>query len=158
MPAGALLAAVIALGVLGFALVGGVGVDQALRRAARVGLLVLVATWLRAAAGTVGLREVSRRALSRLRRVPAAREAGLVLEELGSGQELGNAGRSALQALRSVPKRPLAVLDAMLAWVRAESARFRAVSPAAPLQLAAGIQDAALVVLAAAPAALVILA
>ena len=41
----------------------------------RAALLVLVATWLRGAAGAEGLREVSRRALGRLRRLPAAPEA-----------------------------------------------------------------------------------
>ena len=63
---------VLALGVFVFVLIGGAGLDVALRRAARAGLLVLVATWLRAAAGAAGLREVSRRTLRRLRRLPAA--------------------------------------------------------------------------------------
>ena len=151
VPAGVVLAGVIALGVLVFVLVGGSGVDLALRRAARVALLVLVATWLRAAAGTPGLREVARRVLGRLRGVPSAREAALLLEDLGSGRELGRAGRSALFAIRQVPKRPIPVLDAVLGWVAAESARFRAVPASGVVRLYARGRDYALVLLAAAP-------
>ena len=91
----------------------------------RATLLVLVATWLRAAAGTAGLREVSRRVLGRLRRAPAAAEAVLVMGELGSGRELGAAARSVLAALRSVPAKTVPVVDAVLGWVAFESRRFR---------------------------------
>ncbi|HET8820123.1 MAG TPA: hypothetical protein VFM57_01125, partial [Thermoleophilaceae bacterium] len=73
--AGLAFAAILAGGAFVFALGGGLGLDTALRRASRAGLLVLAATWLRAAAGAAGLREVSRRALGRLRRVPSATEA-----------------------------------------------------------------------------------
>ena len=92
--AGVVIAAFLAAGVLVFALIGGIGADLALRRGARAGLLVLVATWLRSAAGSEGLREVSRRALSRLRRLPSVPEASRVLDELGSGRQLGTAARS----------------------------------------------------------------
>ena len=61
-----------------------------------------MASWLRAAAGTAGLREVARRALGRLHGVPSTREAALVLDDLGAGNELGGAGRSALEAIRPV--------------------------------------------------------
>jgi hypothetical protein len=151
VPVGVLIAALLAAGVFVFALVGGAGLGLALRRALRAALLVLVATWLRAAAGPAGLREVSRRALGRLRRVPAMREAQLVLEGLGSGRELGGAARSLLEVLRSVPRRPLPLLDAVLGWVPAESQRFRAAPAAAPARLAIGFGDLVLVALAALP-------
>src|SRR5204863_7398465 len=98
-----------------------------------------------------GLREGPRRGLGRLRRVPAMREASLVLEDLGSGRELGGAARSALDVLSSVPKRPLPLLDALLGWVAAESARFRAAPASAPARLAIGPGDGMLVALAALP-------
>ena len=63
--AGAAFAAILAAGAFTFALGGGLGLDAALRRALRAALLVFTATWLRAAAGAEGLREVSRRALHR---------------------------------------------------------------------------------------------
>jgi hypothetical protein len=126
VPLGAAITAFLALSVFVFLLLGGSGLDLALRRGLRAGLLVAVATWLRAAAGAGGLREVSRRALRRLHRLPAAREANLALGELGSGRQLGPAVSSAVDALRGTSKRPLPVLDAILRWVAAESARFRA--------------------------------
>ena len=151
---GLAIALALALGVFVFVLIGGAGLDVALRRAARAGLLVLVATWLRAAAGAAGLREVSRRTLRRLRRLPAAREASLVLDELGTGRQLGPAARSVVDALRTVPKRPMPMLDAILGWVAAESARFRAVPPTSPLRLRVRPLDGVLVLLALAPLAL----
>jgi hypothetical protein len=152
VPTGLLFAAILAAGALLFTLGGGLGLDLALRRAARAALLVLVATWLRAAAGAEGLREVSRRALGRLRRVPAAPEAAQVLDGIASEGRLAAAGRTLAAQLGSVPMRPLAVLDAVLGWVVREAAAFR--PPAAPppaLALAAGPLDWALVLLAAAP-------
>jgi len=152
VPTGLLFAAILAAGALLFTLGGGLGLDMALRRAARAALLVLVATWLRAAAGAEGLREVSRRALGRLRRVPAAPEAAQVLDGIASEGRLAAAGRTLAAQLGSVPMRPLAVLDAVLGWVVREAAAFR--PPAAPppvLALAAGPLDWALVLLAAAP-------
>ncbi len=76
VPAGVAFALLIGGGVLAFTAIGGLGLDQAARRGARAALLVLVATWLRAAAGSDGLREVSRRVLGRGRRVPARRRGG----------------------------------------------------------------------------------
>ena len=58
------------------AMIGGLGVEEGLALAVRAMLLVLVATWLRAAAGTAGLREVSRRALARLGACLRARRGG----------------------------------------------------------------------------------
>lgn len=123
LPTGAALAAILALGSLTFGIVGGVGLDEALRRATRAALLVLVATWMRAAAGSSGLREVSRRVLGRLRRLPSVPEAAAALDDLGAGPSLVPAGRSLLRTLGAVDKRPVAIVDAVLAWVASESAR-----------------------------------
>jgi hypothetical protein len=151
---GLAFAAILALGAFIFTLGGGLGVDAALRRASRATLLVLVATWLRAAAGADGLREVSRRVLGRLRRVPAAPEAAKVLDGIASEGRLAAAARALAAELGAVRKRPLALLDAVLGWVVRESTAFRAAAargPATPL--AARPLDWALVLLAAAPAA-----
>jgi hypothetical protein len=153
---GVVITCTLALGIFVFAMIGGAGLDLALRRAARAGLLVLVATWLRAAAGAAGLREVSRRTLERLRALPAAREASTVLGELGTGRQLGPAASSLLEDLRPVPKQPMPVLDAVLGWVAAESARFRAVPPALALRLRARPLDGVLLLLALAPVALLL--
>jgi hypothetical protein len=153
MVAGGLaIALTLAVGVFAFTLVGGIGLEQALRRATRAGLLVLVATWLRAAAGTSGLREVSRRTLGRLRWVPSVREATLILDQLGAGREIGAAARSVRDRLRPVPKRPQPIVDAVLGWVAAESNRFRPSSPVPAPRLSARTLDFILVVLAATPA------
>jgi hypothetical protein len=152
VPAGLFIAATLGIGVFAFVLVGNAEVELAARRAARAVLLVLVATWLRAAAGSTGLREVSRRTLGRLRRIPSVPEAASVMDELGSERQLGSAARSALAELRPVPKRPIPVLDAILAWVAAESARFRGGGAATMARLSARPRDALLVALAAAPA------
>ncbi|HEX6737157.1 MAG TPA: hypothetical protein VF310_02685, partial [Vicinamibacteria bacterium] len=84
VPTGLALTGVIAVGALVFTLGGGLGLDTALRRTLRAALLVLVATWLRAAAGSDGLRDVSRRVLGRLRRVPSLPEAARALDGMGS--------------------------------------------------------------------------
>jgi hypothetical protein len=153
---GLAIAGMLAAGVLVFVLIGGAGLDVALRRAARASLLVLVATWLRAAAGPAGLREVSRRTLRRLRRLPAVPEASLVLEDLGTGRQLGPAAGSIMVQLRDVPKRPMQLLDAVLDWVAAESARFGSVPHDVTVRLRARAVDAVLVLLALAPLALLI--
>jgi hypothetical protein len=153
VPTGLLFAAILAAGALIFTLGGGLGLDMALRRAARAALLVLVATWLRAAAGADGLREVSRRALGRLRRVPAAPEAAQVLDGISSEGRLAAAGRTLAAQLGAVPMRPLPVLDAVLGWVVREAAAFRpAPGPPQAVSLTARPLDWILVLLAAAPA------
>jgi hypothetical protein len=121
LPTGLLFAAILAGGALLFSLGGGLGLDVAARRAIRAALLVLVATWMRGAAGAEGLREVSRRVLGRLRRVPAAPEAALVLDRIASEGRLAAAGRALADQLSGVKKRPLPFVDAVLAWVVAES-------------------------------------
>jgi hypothetical protein len=120
---GLVFAAILAAGALLFALGGGLGLDEAARRAARAALLVLVATWMRAAAGAEGLREVSRRVLGRLGRAPAAREAALVLDRLESEGRLAEAGRALADRLSGVEKRPMPFVDAVLGWVVRESER-----------------------------------
>ena len=135
LPTGVALAGILAVTAFSFSAIGGLGLDEAARRAVRALLLVLVATWLRAAAGSSGLREVARRSLFRLRRIPSVPEAAAALDHLGAGPSLLPAGRSLLEKVRAVRKRPLALVDAVLAWVAAESARPLA-SPAPAGQLA----------------------
>jgi hypothetical protein len=152
VPTGLALAGLIAGSALLFTLVGGLGADIALRRTARAALLVLVATWLRAAAGADGLREVSRRALGRLRRLPSLPEAVRTLDGIGSERRLLAAGRSLTESLAGVRKRPRPVVDAVLGWVVRESASVRP-APAPPRRtLHVRAPDWALLVLAAAPA------
>lgn len=152
VPTGLVLAAVLGGGALLFTLGGGLGLDLALRRSVRAVLLVLVATWLRAAAGAAGLREVSRRALGKVRRLPAAPEAARVLDQIGSEGRLAAAGRALVDALRDVERQPVPLLDAVLRWVAEEAARFRAGDPPPRLALQARVRDAALVATAVAPA------
>jgi hypothetical protein len=141
LPAGALFAAILAAGAFVFALGGGLGLEVALRRALRAALLVLAATWLRAAARAAGLREVSRRALGRLRRLPSAPEASSVLDSIESEGRLAAAARSLAELVGEAPKRAKPLLDAVLAWVVRESASFREARPAQPLALRAGVAD-----------------
>ena len=148
--AGLVFAALLAGGAFAFGLGGGLGLDVAARRAVRAGLLVMTATWLRGAAGSDGLREVSRRVLGRLRRLPSAPEAALVLDQIASEGRLAAAARSLERQLRGVPKRVVPFVDAVLGWVVKEAA---AVRPAGRrvLALRAGPLDALLVLAAALP-------
>jgi hypothetical protein len=123
VPTGLLFAAILAGGALVFGLSGGLGADEALRRASRAALLVLVATWMRAAAGAEGLRRVFHALLARLRRVPSVPEAVHVLDGIDSERRLMAAGRSLAAELGAVQKRPIALLDAVLGWVVRESRR-----------------------------------
>jgi len=153
LPTGLALAAALALGALVFSLGAGLGVEVALRRASRAALLVLAATWLRAAAGADGLREVSRRALGRLRALPSAREAAQVLDTIGSEGRLASAGRALLSAIDGVPNRPAPFVDAVLGWVAREAAHYRAPVRAPVLALRARLVDAGLLAAAVLPAA-----
>ena len=134
LPTGLVITAVLALGVLGVSLLGGMGIDEAARRALRAALLVLVATWLRGAAGAAGLRELFARMLARVRRVPAMREAAETLDTLGSDRGLVEAGRHFADSLRDVEKSPVPIVDAVLEWTAREAGRFspgaRVVHPA----------------------------
>lgn len=119
---GLAFAAFLALGALAGNLIGGLGLEEGLRRGGRIGLLVLAATWLRGAAGVEGLRALSARILRRLHRVPAAEEAAAVLSELDSGPRIAGAARSLVETLRPVPRRPRPLADAMVTWVATEAA------------------------------------
>jgi hypothetical protein len=149
--AGAAFAAILAGGAFVFALGGGVGLDAALRRALRAGLLVLTATWLRAAAGSDGLREVSRRVLSRLRAIPSAPEASSVLDGIESEGRLAAAARALTDRLGETRKHPRDLLDAVLAWVVRESSAAHPASRAASRPLNAGPTDWLLIASTAAP-------
>jgi hypothetical protein len=149
--AGLLFAAILSAGAFAFAVGGGLGLDEALRRAARAALLVLTATWLRAAARAAGLREVFRRTLGRLRRIPSAAEAAAVLDRIESEGRLADAARGLVARLSDTPKRPRALLDAVLTWVVSEAAAFRPAPPARPLHLTTRPADWALTASAALP-------
>jgi len=149
---GLALTAVLALGALTGTLIAGLGLDEALRRGVRAGLLVLVATWLRAAAGPAGLRETFRRALWRMRWLPPSREASEILDGLDSGDRLIASGRTLVDALGPVDKRPMPVAAVVRDWVAAEAAGFRAGVAAARARLSAAPRDGLLVALAVAPA------
>ena len=152
--AGLMLGAVLAAGALSFGLVSGAALDLTLQRAARAALLVLVATWLRAAAGEEGLREVARRGLHRARRLPAAREAAAILDRLGARGGLAASGRALVETVRHVPRRPTPLAGAVLLWIAGEAARFAAApADAEPAVLRARPHDRALVVLVVAAAA-----
>jgi len=131
LPTGLAFCAVLGGGALLFGLGGGLGLDTTLRRALRATLLVLVATWMRAAAGSEGLRDVGRRMLGKLRRVPAMKEAAQVLDTLGPESRLAAAARTLAASLRDVPHQPVPFLDAVLGWVVRESRRAGA-SPSRP--------------------------
>ena len=158
LPAGLALTGLLAGGALLFGLVGGLGPDVALRRGLRAALLVLTATWLRAAAGAAGLREVFRRTLGRLGRVPSLPEASRTLGEIGSERRLLAAGRSLAARLRGVRRRPLSILDAVLDWVAHESSRFRPGEYRSGLALRVRPSDALLLALAVSPVLALVLA
>jgi hypothetical protein len=152
VPLGLLLAGLLAFAALTGGLLSGAGLELTLRRVLRAVLLVAVATWMRAAAGSGGLREVFRRALHRLRAIPAVKEASGLLEGLDPGPRLVAAGRAAGERFSDVPLAPLPLVDAVIAWVAVESADYRAGAgmSSAPLRLRA--PDALLVVLTLTPA------
>ena len=141
------LAAFLAISALAGGLIGGLGLASSARRAVRAALLVLVATWLRGAAGPEGMRDVFRGALDRLRRLGWAREAESLLERLDSAPRLAAAGRALVDALRDVPKRPVPVADATAGWVAAETARGGATETRPAARLAARPLDRVVVAL-----------
>ena len=134
-------------------LIAGLGLDEALRRGTRAGLLVLVATWLRAAAGPAGLRETFRRMLWRIRAIPPAREASSILDGLDSGGRLIASGRTLVDTLGAVELTAKIVAGVVRDWVAAEAAglpRQRGGRARAKLRVAP--RDGLLVALAAVPA------
>ena len=86
VPLGLVLAGLLAFAALTGGLLSGAGLELTLRRVLRAVLLVAVATWMRAAAGPGGLREAFRRALRRLRALPAVNEAAALMEGLDPGR------------------------------------------------------------------------
>ena len=126
---GLILAAALVAGTLLFGLIGGVGLEETLQRTVRAALLVLVATWLRFAAGEEGLREVFRRMLRRVRRLPAMPETAAILDGLGSTAALAESGKRLIARLKGVEPDPIPITDAVLDWVAGEAGRH---PPAAP--------------------------
>lgn len=120
---GLALAAPLALSTLAFGLVGGIGEAEALRRTARVALLVLIAVWLRAAAGPDGLREVSLRLVRRLPRVRTLALTAAVLGASAGAADYGASGRRLGARLRATRKRPAPILDAVLLWIGNEASQ-----------------------------------
>ena len=147
---GLVLAAALAFGTLVVGLVGGQGLEDTLQRTLRAGLIVLVATWMRYAAGEEGLREVFRRILYRLRRLPGMPETAAIMEGLGSTGALFESGKRLVARLKGVPTEVVPVTDAVLDWVSGEAHRHPPVhpDPARPLRARSG--DALLVGLVAA--------
>jgi hypothetical protein len=127
-------------------LLGGLSIDQAASRGVRGGLLVLVATWLRVAAGSAGLREAFRRVLVRLRLVPGAHEAGEILSQLDSGRLLPGSAKALRDRLRGVRRRPIPVADAVLAWAAQEARSLPVHAPALAAELRLRASDATLAV------------
>lgn len=154
---GLALATPLALSTLGFALAGGIGPALGARRAARVALLVLIAVWLRAAAGEEGLRAVSALLVRRLRRVRTVALAGLVLGASAGAADYASSVRRLGARLRGARKRPVHVVDAVIDWVGDEGARLPARARAAPRcawdRRATGLAVAAVALVAATPVA-----
>lgn len=123
MRIGAGLAVFLAASALVAGAIGGLGFTASLERAVRAALLVLVASWLRGAAGPEGTRQVFRGVLDRLRRFGWARDAASLLDRLDAGARLVGAGQAFLDTLSAVPRRPAPLADAATAWVAAEAAR-----------------------------------
>ena len=120
---GLALAAPLAVSTLAFGLVGGLGGELSLRRAGRVALLVLIAVWLRSAAGADGLRAISVRAVRRLRRLPTLALAAHVLGASAGVGSYGDSARRLGRRMRSARKRPAPLLTAALGWIATEAAR-----------------------------------
>jgi hypothetical protein len=152
VPLGIALAALLAFAALTGGLLSGAELELTLRRVLRAVLLVAVATWMRAAAGPGGLRETFRRALRRLRALPALREASDQLEGLDPGPRLVAAGRAAVNRFADVPLSPIPLVDAVIAWTAAESAGYRPGPAPVRVELRLRAPDATLVALTLTPA------
>ncbi len=75
-----------------------------------------------------------------------------MLDAIASEGRLAAAGRALAAHLSEAPKRPAALLDAVLAWVIREATTYEAPALAAPLRLRARALDYALIASAATPA------
>jgi hypothetical protein len=147
VPLGLVLAGLLAFAALTGGLLSGAGLELTLRRTLRAVLLVAVATWMRAAAGSPGLRETFHRALHRLRRLPAVREASTALEGLDAGPQLVAAGRAAADRFSEVELKPAQLADTLNTWVATEAAGYVPGKPAARARLRVRVPDAVLVAL-----------
>jgi hypothetical protein len=149
---GLLLAALLAFAALTGGLLSGAGLEMTLRRTLRAVLLVAVATWMRAAAGAPGLRETFRRALHRLRALPAVKEGAAAMEGLDAGPQLIAAARAAADRFAEVELKPAELADTVTAWVATESAGYTPGAPAPHARLRVRAPDAVLVALTLTPA------
>jgi hypothetical protein len=147
VPLGLLLAAMLAFAALTGGLLSGAGLELTLQRTLRAVLLVAVATWMRAAAGAPGLRETFRRALHRLRALPAVKEGAATMEGLDAGPQLVAAGRAAADRFADVELKPADLADTVTAWVATEAAGYRPGTPGAHARLRLRAPDAVLVAL-----------
>jgi hypothetical protein len=147
IPLGLALAGMLAFAALTGGLLGGSGLELTLRRTLRAVLLVAVATWMRAAARPDGLHETFRRALHRLRRVPAVPEATELLEGLDTGPRMIAAARAAAARFEEVELKPAPLADTVIAWVAAESAGYRPGARAPDVRLRVRAPDGLLVAL-----------
>jgi hypothetical protein len=141
---GLLLSVLLAVGTVVASLIGGLGAEQAASRGLRGALLVLVATWVRLAGGSAGLREAFRRMLERMRRLPGARDAGEILSELDSSRLLSGSAKALGDRLRGVRRRPVPVADAVLVWAAQEARSLPAHEPAHAAELRLRARDLAL--------------
>ncbi len=151
VPLGLALAGLLAFAALTGGLLSGAGLELTLQRVLRAVLLVAVATWMRAAARTGGLREVFRRMLSRLRRIPSVPEAIELLAGLDAGPRLVAAGRAAASRFSDVELRPAELCDTVTAWVAVESASYVPGAAVVPPVLRLRVVDALLVAFSCAP-------
>jgi hypothetical protein len=140
-------------GTLAATLIGGLGAAEAASRSLRVALLVMVATWMRLAAGSAGLRETFRRVLMRLRRVPGAYQAGELLSELDSGPHLISAARRLADDLGAVPRSITPIARAVMTWAAREAGSIPVHEPAEVAQLRLRVRDAVFALSALLPAA-----
>jgi hypothetical protein len=139
---GLLLSALLAVTTLIATLVGGLGGDEAGSRSVRAALLVIVATWLRLAAGSAGLRETFRRMLVRLHRVPGAHEAGEILGELDSSALLSTSARALVEHVRAVPRQLVPIAGAVMTWAAQEAQSLPVHEPAEAAELRFRARDA----------------
>jgi hypothetical protein len=151
VPLGLALAGLLAFAALTGGLLSGAGLELTLQRVLRAVLLVAVATWMRAAAGPGGLREVFRRILRRLRRVPAVPEAIEILAGLDPGPRLVAAGRAAAARFANAQLRPVELCDTVTAWVAVESVAYVPGAAAPPHALRVRVADVLLVAFSCAP-------
>ena len=152
VPLGLALAGLLAFAALTGGLLSGVDIELTLQRVVRAVLLVAVATWMRAAAGPGGLREVFRRMLEKVRWIPSVREAVTALAGLDPGPRLIAAGRAAAVRFADVDLKPAPLADTLVSWVAEEAVAYAPGNAPRPAKLRLRAVDGLLVVLTLAPA------